>query len=87
MVLAKLYVPKVLSKIQNVPVPRFIFLLFFFRFTFLTFSLSRTEYKDDDVEFVFENLDISSYLPISSLHMPIYATSPMLVQKYKFPKS
>ena len=50
----------------------------FFQFTFLTFCLSRTEYKDD-IESIFENLDISSHLPVSSLHMSIYATSPMLI--------
>ena len=34
---------------------------FFLWFKFLTFCFSRTEYKDDDIEFVLENLDISSF--------------------------
>ncbi|KAF8799376.1 hypothetical protein BYT27DRAFT_7227880 [Phlegmacium glaucopus] len=40
--LFKVYVPRVLSKMRNVPIPR-------------------TEYKDDEIEFVLENLDISSF--------------------------
>ena len=59
--LFKVYVPRVLSKMRDVPVPRFVFLFFLFRFTFLTLCLSRTEFKDDDIEFVLENLDISSF--------------------------
>jgi len=38
----KVYLPKALSKLKNVPIPR-------------------TEYKDAEVEFVLENLDISSF--------------------------
>ena len=34
--LFKVYVPRVLSKMRDVPVPRFVFLLFYFQFTFLT---------------------------------------------------
>ena len=58
--LFKVYVPRVLSKMRDVPVPRSIF--FFFLLSYLLmFCLSRTEYKDDDIEFVLENLDISSF--------------------------
>ncbi|KAF8152356.1 hypothetical protein B0H34DRAFT_784565 [Crassisporium funariophilum] len=40
--LFKVYVPRMLAKMQDVPIPR-------------------TEYKDDEIEFVLENLDISSF--------------------------
>ncbi|TFK35889.1 hypothetical protein BDQ12DRAFT_634780 [Crucibulum laeve] len=40
--LFKVYVPSVLSKLRDVPIPR-------------------TEYKDPEIEFVLENLDISSF--------------------------
>ena len=57
--LFKVYVPRVLSKMRDVPVPRFVFLLSYFQ-SFLN-CLFRTEYKDDDIEFVLENLDISAF--------------------------
>ena len=59
--LFKVYIPRVFSKMRDVPVPRFVSLLFFFRLIFLSLFLFRTEYKDDDIEFVLENLDISSF--------------------------
>ena len=59
--LFKVYIPRVFSKMRDVPVPRFVFLLVFFRLIFLSHCLFRTEYKDDDIEFVLENLDISSF--------------------------
>ena len=60
--LFKVYVPRVLSKMRHVPIPRFIsFFSCVFFFTFSTFYSSRTEYKDDEIEFVLENLDISSF--------------------------
>ncbi|TFK17334.1 hypothetical protein FA15DRAFT_761110 [Coprinopsis marcescibilis] len=40
--LFKVYIPKALTKMRDIPIPR-------------------TEYKDDQVEFVLENLDISSF--------------------------
>ncbi|KAF9476292.1 hypothetical protein BDN70DRAFT_882609 [Pholiota conissans] len=40
--LFKVYIPRILSKMRDVPIPR-------------------TEYKDDEIEFVLENLDISSF--------------------------
>ncbi|KAH9475246.1 hypothetical protein JR316_0012357 [Psilocybe cubensis] len=40
--LFKYYIPKFLSKMKDVPIPR-------------------TEYKDDEIEFVLENLDISTF--------------------------
>jgi hypothetical protein len=40
--LFKVYIPNLLSKMKNVPIPR-------------------TEYKDPEIEFVLENLDISSF--------------------------
>ena len=58
--LFKVYVPRVLSKMRNVPVPRFIFVFSSF-FDLLSQRLFRTEYRDDEIEFVLENLDISSF--------------------------
>ncbi|KAF8193742.1 hypothetical protein BJ912DRAFT_230171 [Pholiota molesta] len=40
--LFKVYIPRILSKMRDVPIPR-------------------TEYKDSEIEFVLENLDISSF--------------------------
>ena len=74
--LFKVYVPRVLSKMRDVPVPRFVFFAFFsvhflnvlclelsIRTTILN-SSSRTS---------------TSHLLISSLHMSLYATSPMSI--------
>jgi len=59
--LFKVYIPRVTvsAKMQDAPVPRFVFL--FFRLIILSLCLFRTEYKDDDIEFVLENLYISSF--------------------------
>lgn len=59
--LFKIYILRVFSKMRDVPVPRFILLFSFLYIGLLMFLFSRTEYKDDDIEFVLENLDVSSF--------------------------
>ena len=54
------YLPRLLSLVQSVPIPRYVALFL------VTLSASyglfrRTEYKDPQVEFVLEDLDISSF--------------------------
>ena len=58
----KVYAPRVFAKMRNVPVPRFILLFFSFLHLFVNVLYSsRTEYMDDEIEFVLENLDISGF--------------------------
>ena len=75
--LFKVYIPRVFSKMRDVPVPRFIFPIFFFRFIFLTFI-----YLELNIRTMILNSSsrtLTSQLSISSLHMSIYATSPMSI--------
>jgi hypothetical protein len=70
-------VPRVLSKEAKCTCSKVHFSFFFpfFSVYFLTFCLSRTEYKDDDLSL----RTSTSHFPISSLHMSVYATSPMSI--------
>ena len=76
--LFKVYIPRVFSKMRDVPVPRFIFLLLFFsvfysyRFVYLELNIRTTILNSS-------SRISTSHLSISSLHMSIYATSPMSI--------
>ena len=56
--LFKVYLPNVLGQLKELPIPRCVGSSFYIGFR-SDDGVCRTEYKDDDIEFVLENLDIS----------------------------